>query len=595
MKNELSSINTGKTADVPAICLIRPPAVESFRFATTSTTLPLGLAYIAAALEKHKRKVTVVDAVGEAPDNRTRYYKGYLLGLDLGEIVARIPPETALVGITVVFTHEWPVVVQLVELIKAARPDLTVVLGGEHISSMPEFSLMTSKADILVMGEGEEIIIDLVDALESGRELSGIEGIAYRDGAKIIINRRRARKTDIDSIPFPAWHHFKVKTYHENRFVGGMYSSSLTIPILGTRGCPYQCTYCSAPNMWTPQWIPRDPVKVVDEIQHYVETYGARNFPFQDLTAIIRKDWIVTFCREIIKRDLKIAWQFPTGTRAEAVDPEVAGLLRESGMISMAYAPESASEVTRQFIKKKMKTDGLFDSIRAATDAKLNVIIFLVIGFPHDITERILENMPYLDRFAKEGVTDVSVGFYMALPGTQLFYSLYDAGKIRLNRDYFRHILDSLSLWPSQSYCSLSRLELAVLKLRIFLGFYGAKRQLSGRGALMTSVKRALSGFGKGQHESKLQTAFRNGMTSAWDCMRVQFKPGWMPRKQEFEMFENWDAIFESIRRQKRAGGVYAAAPADTSQLHLVNVIPLVRQDHGASRIFSIPDLAIKA
>ncbi|MFI5348719.1 MAG: hypothetical protein ACHQ2Z_04180, partial [Elusimicrobiota bacterium] len=235
------------------------------------------------------------------------------------------------------------------------------------------------------------------------------------------------------------------------------------------------------------------------------------------------------------------------------------------------------------------------DSIRAATDAKLNVIIFLVIGFPHDITERILENMPYLDRFAKEGVTDVSVGFYMALPGTQLFYSLYDAGKIRLNRDYFRHILDSLALWPSQSYCSLSRLELAVLKLRIFLGFYGAKRQLSGRGALMTSVKRALSGFGKGQHESKLQTAFRNGMTSAWDCIRVQFKPGWMPRKKEFEMFENWDKIFETIRRQKRASGVYAAAPADTSQLHLVNVIPLVRQDHGTSRVFSIPELATKA
>lgn len=88
-----------------------------------------------------------------------------------------------------------------------------------------------------------------------------------------------------------------------------MFTNDLTIPLLATRGCPYQCRFCSAPNMWAPRWIPRDPVKVVDEIQYYVEHFGARNFPFQDLTAIVRKDWIVAFCREILRRGLDIRWQ----------------------------------------------------------------------------------------------------------------------------------------------------------------------------------------------------------------------------------------------------------------------------------------------
>src|SRR5262249_52601772 len=160
-------------------------------------------------------------------------------------------------------------VVRLVDLIKQKHPNMTVVLGGEHITSMPEFCLMTSKADVLVLGEGEETAVALSDALATGRPLAEVDGLAFRDGDRVVINKRRTRKRDVDAIPWPAWQHFKLKTYHDHRYMGGMYSAALTVPLLATRGCPYQCTYCSAPNMWTPQWIPRDPSMVVDEIQFY--------------------------------------------------------------------------------------------------------------------------------------------------------------------------------------------------------------------------------------------------------------------------------------------------------------------------------------
>ncbi|MBM4361851.1 MAG: B12-binding domain-containing radical SAM protein, partial [Deltaproteobacteria bacterium] len=353
------------------ICLIRPPSVESVRLATTTVQLPLGLAYVAGALERAGRGVTVVDAVAMDPKRATKYVAGFLMGARLEDVAAAVPAGVDWIGISVIFTHEWPAVVRLVDLLKARLPDVPIVLGGEHVTSMPEFCLMSSRADYLVLGEGEETVTELCDVLDGTRAPREVDGLVFREGGEIVVNKRRSRRSDIDDIAYPAWKYFDVRGYHDNRLTGSVYTDKLTVPILATRGCPYQCTYCSAPNMWTPKWIPRDPIKVVDEIEHWMKTLGAGSFPFQDLTAIIRKDWIVAFCEELLRRDLKITWQLPVGTRSEAIDAEVAGLLARTNMVSMAYAPESGSEETRRLVKKKVHEDALFESVRAAVDARL--------------------------------------------------------------------------------------------------------------------------------------------------------------------------------------------------------------------------------
>jgi anaerobic magnesium-protoporphyrin IX monomethyl ester cyclase len=571
--------------DTRPVCLVRPPAVETFRFSSLSITPPLGLAYVAGALDAAGHDVRVVDAVTEAPGQHTRYFRGYLVGLRVDEIVDRIPADAKLVGITVVFTHEWPAIVRLVDAIKDRCPDVPVVLGGEHITSMPEFCLLTSRADYLVLGEGEETVVDLADALERGTPPAELLGVAYREGDEVIVNARRGRTLDVDDIARPAWHLVDLDTYHENRWMGGMYSSTKSVPILATRGCPYQCTYCSAPNMWTPRWVPRDPKLVVDEIEHYVETMGARNFPFQDLTAIIKREWIVEFCRELLARGLDITWQMPTGTRSEAIDPEVAGLLRETNMISMAYAPESGSETTRQLIKKKMKTDRMLESMRAAVAADLNVMVFLVIGFPHDTEDHLRENLAFLETIAEIGINDAAVGFYMALPGTQIFESLYDAGKIHIDRTYFRHILSSTSLWATSTYSGLSRPRLTWWKFRILRHFYGQQRKLVGSTGLVGTARQAIRNLrGQGGDETKLQSAFRNGMTSLWDTLRTKPTRGWMPRRQERRFFDGWDEVYREIRSRNLACGAAVEAPAETAELHERNVTKLLKETHGTRR-----------
>ena len=568
------------------ITLIRPPAVEAFRFATTSITLPLGLAYIASNLKKNNLEVQVIDAVGNDPKNRIGYYKGYLVGESFSQIISKISKLTNYIGITVVFTHEWPLVVKLIELIKIKFPKKKIVIGGEHVSAMPEFCLATSKADFIVMGEGEETIVELLTLRSIKREkLINIKGLGYRIKNKIIINSRRQRRTDLDDISIPDWESFQIKKYHENRFVGGMYSDDITIPILATRGCPYQCTYCSAPNMWLPRWLPRDPLKVVDEMELYKKKFNAKNFPFQDLTAIIKKDWIKTFCEEIIKRKLKITWQLPTGTRSEAIDDEIAHLLKKSGMTSMAYAPESGSEETRKLIKKRMKTENLFHSISSASSAGLNIAVFIVIGFPHDTNKNLKENIKFVKRLANQGVTDLSVGYYMALPGTQLFNSLFDSGKITLNKKYFSHILDSLAIIPSQKYCfNLTKLKLLYYKIYFLYKFYAEKNKSSIFENFRSLIKLF---FTKSTHDSKLQTALFNALNSFKDTIRSR-KKRWLSKKEEEFLFKEWDNIYRNIRNKKISSGVIEKSTDQFTDLHKVNVISAIVKDHSTKKQFLI-------
>ena len=563
-----------------AVCLVRPPAVETLRFATTTITPPLGLAYIAAALEEAGHAVSVIDAVAESPGTRTRYLWGYLVGLRFDAIAARVPSAARVVGITVTFTHEWPLVVRLVEILRAARPDVTIILGGEHVTAMPELSLATSMADAVVLGEGEETILDLLDALARGRDLGGVAGIAYRAGDAVCVTARRPRRRDIDAIAWPAWHHFDLATYNRHGYVDGMQTGGFGVPLLATRGCPYQCTFCSSPGMWTPRWIPRDPARVADEMAHWRRTVGATSFPLQDLTAITKKSWIVAFCRELVRRRLDVTWQLPSGTRSEAIDAEVAALLARTGMVSMAYAAESGSEETRRLIKKKVQRDRLLESVRAAVGAGLNVTVFVVIGFPHDTPDQLAQTLPFLDEVAGLGVRDLQVNFFMAHPGSELFHFLADSGQLRLDRAYFRQILHGSAFFPAVAYGDAPpRGAQAAWKARYFARFYAGEAG----GGLLRQLGRGLGGLqGKEPHGSRLPSAFRHAARAAVDSVAARVGPAWASPATEAKMFDGWDALYRRIRAQQLAAGV-PGSPANAAELHRHNVTG--RLPHGRRRV----------
>lgn len=458
------------------IQLIHPPVYLNVHAMTAlRPSMPLGLAYIAAVLEQDGHEVSVIDAVAEAPEKVTPDNGLHRLGLGPDEIADRVKPETQVLGLTNMWTFSWPLVRRIIETLKARFPDKIIVCGGEHFTGLTQLSMDQAPIDYIVMGEGEEIAVELVRMVGRGeRDPGAMPGVAFRRGGQVVINPRRDRIRAVDAIPWPAWQHFNLQAYNDHALVNGV-RTGWTIPILATRGCPYQCTYCSSATMWTTRWVPRDPIDVANEITHYVKTYGAKNFPFQDLTAIIKKDWIIAFCKELIQRKLDIVWQFPSGTRCEVVDDEVAELLNKSGGRHLAFAPESGSENTRKLIKKKMTTEGLFNAVKSSVRHDLNITAFLVIGFPHDVKEDLKETVKFVRRLAREGIDDIAIGFYFPIPNTALYTYLVEKGRV----DYSDKCLmtpiyaNDEKLREENNYCeNLTARELTRTKYWFLLNFY---------------------------------------------------------------------------------------------------------------------------
>ena len=220
---------------------------------------------------------------------------------------------------------------------------MPIVAGGEHITATAAFTLdSTPEVDVCVMGEGEETLAEIADALDRGAAFDGIAGLVVRCPGGSRSTGSRARIRDVDDIPLPAWDLVPIDNYLDNGLGYGV-DLGRSMPIIATRGCPYQCTFCSNPEMWTTRWYARDPEKVLDEIALYQERYGATNFDFYDLTAIVKRKWIIDFTNRILERGMTFTWQLPSGTRSEAIDEEVCRRLYASGCRNMSYAPESGS------------------------------------------------------------------------------------------------------------------------------------------------------------------------------------------------------------------------------------------------------------
>jgi len=380
----------------------------------------------------------VIDALGLAPKQMTPEGDIWRIGLSTDEIVARIDADTQAIGVTNMWSYSWPIVRELLHKLRARFPKLPIVGGGEHFTAVPDLSMQQAPLDYLVLGEGEETAVALFRAIEMGLDMSVIPGVVYRDkDGAIKKNPRRDRIREIDKLPWPAWQLFDVRAYDDNKLVTGIHYGR-TVPILATRGCPYQCTYCSSPNMWTTRWYARDPKDVADEIEQNLKVHGATNFPFQDLTAILKRDWVIAFSSEIINRKLNITWQLPAGTRSEIVDDEVARLLYASGCRSVNFAPESGSERTRKHMKKMLTDEKLFRAVNAAVKNGLNVGCFLVLGYPTDDASDMKATTKMIRRLARAGVDDVSAGFFFPLPSTEIYYELEKQGKVKMSDDFLK-------------------------------------------------------------------------------------------------------------------------------------------------------------
>jgi radical SAM superfamily enzyme YgiQ (UPF0313 family) len=462
------------------VVLTRGPLVSTETAFNNEATPSIGLAYLAGYLDKHGIEAELVDGIGLRL-NRTwpnKKYPGYICqGLNFEEIAERISADVDVIAISIMFSGEWPVQRDLIKFLKNRFPQAFFVAGGEHITALNEYVLSDCpEIDCCVLGEGERTFLNVLEAHVNGEPLSGVGGIAFNNSnGKYVLSEAQPRIRDLDSIPWPKWYDGHLEKFWEAGKSFGV-QVGRDMPINVSRGCPYQCTFCSNPTMWTTRYILRDVENVIDEIKYYIDRFDIDSLQFYDLTAIAKKRWAIEFSRRLKEEGIQLKWSLPSGTRSEVLDHEVLSAIRSVGCSYLVYAPESGSQRTLERIKKRISLDSLTNSV--VTAHKLGIITRgnLIIGFPGETRREMFATIFYGFKLSFFGVDEVPLNIFSAYPGSELFRDLQAEGKINLSDNYFLGLTSLNSdfgmLNPMTMNESVGPRELAIYRLSAMLMNY---------------------------------------------------------------------------------------------------------------------------
>jgi anaerobic magnesium-protoporphyrin IX monomethyl ester cyclase len=422
------------------VTLVRGPFVSTLRAASNEATPCLGLAYIAGYLHQYGYAVTIVDAVGEDLNRfwtMPEYPGLFMKGLSFAETIDKIPADTDVIGFSAMFSAEWPIQRALITATRERFPNALFVAGGEHITALPEYSLRDCPAlDVCVRGEGEHPFYELVESWGNDRDVTGVNGIVYRDAeGQSVINGNLPRIKDLNSIPWPYWPDGYLEKYWAAGKSYGVHSER-DMPLMVSRGCPFRCTFCSSPQMWTTTYKLREVDDVIAEIKAYQQKYNITAFQLYDLTAIVKKNWTIEFCQKLLDGGIHLKWSLPSGTRSEALDKETLAYLQRTGCNYLCYAPESGSPDTLKLIKKAVKLPRITESIIEAKRLGLILRTNLVVGFPGETRHDVYLTFKYGLTLAIRGVDEVSVNVFSPYPGSEIFNDLFQAGKVKLDDSY---------------------------------------------------------------------------------------------------------------------------------------------------------------
>ncbi|MBI2329163.1 MAG: cobalamin B12-binding domain-containing protein [Chloroflexi bacterium] len=424
------------------ITLINPPQASQY------SQPPMGLALLAAVLERGGYNVAVVDANA--------------LKLKPENIVPQVI-DTDVVGLTAM-TPTINAAVAIARYLKKADPDLTIILGGAHATLLPEETLISApEIDVVIRGEGEETVIELLRALEDKQPLGKIPGISYRKDGKVVSNAARATEVDLDSLPFLGYHLLPWQRYKPHPPHGRALPFAA---IITSRGCPYQCGYCSKP-IFGNKFRGQSPQRVVAEIAYYQDKFAIKEFAFYDDVFTLNRQRAYGIAEELIKRELKIVWTCET--RVNLVDKDLLTRMKQAGCYAVAYGIESASPEILASLNKGITIDKVEEAIRLSREVGLQTIGYFMIGCPGENQETIVATIEFAKKlkvdFAQFAVTT-------PFPGTGL-YDLYlkDKGD-SIPWENFVYGGAGNQINPVFESAQLSRADLEYWKGRAYREFY---------------------------------------------------------------------------------------------------------------------------
>ncbi|MFX1254456.1 MAG: B12-binding domain-containing radical SAM protein [Promethearchaeota archaeon] len=447
------------------ILLVVPPGEKKSKYSFLRFTAPpLGLAYIAAVLlENQFNRVQILDS-----NALSLTYEGY------ERILRQVQPD--IVGIQTM----TPDFYNAVSAAKIAKENgSNVVMGGQHATFKPLETLLHSHADYIVLGEGEDVFLSLVQAIEQGKDPKNLPGIAYLHDGKLVKNKPPSLRKNLDEFPFPARHLLPMNKY-------GIFGTNATT-IISSRGCPFGCDFCAVTHYYGKKWRYRSPQNIVQELRE-LGNLKLNAAAFVDDLFFVSEKRVLQICREISKElDVELFWG--ATTRVDTVHQKTMDIMVKSGCRLAFVGVESGNQAALDSIHKKVTLDQVEYFFDKAREAKMDTLASFVYGLPGDTRSSIQATTDWVIKRLKPDLALFTVA--TPYPGTPFYENALQQGKI-VEQDYSKYTL----FQPIMEITGLKRSEVKELVTDAYKKFYIRP------GHLIPMVKRelgyALESYGLG-------------------------------------------------------------------------------------------------
>ncbi len=413
------------------IVLINPPNTypkEYFTHSDLRVSMPLGLLFIAGMLRKKGYDPVFLDAFTldhrldvEETNDEIR------VGAGFDAIMEKVRIEKPdIVGITNQFTSQVANSVEMARRVKEEF-DVPVMIGGPHASVMP-FDLL-EYADIAVIGEGEQTVLELMEYFESdgSTQLSEINGIAFKDkeGEKHL-NPKKGFIKDLDIIPYPPYDLLDLDVYfdaYKKGFNERPYiKAERVLSLITSRSCPFNCVFCSIHLHMGRGWRSHSAENVLDHIQYVVEKYRIQHISFEDDNLTLDTKRFSRILDGMIERGIEITWDTPNGVRADLLDRELIRKAKKTGCLFLVIGVESGDQwVLDNVVDKKLKLEDVERTAKICFEEGINLSAFYVIGMPGEKKENIMRTLSFALRLDRKYDVYPSLGIASPLLGTRLF------------------------------------------------------------------------------------------------------------------------------------------------------------------------------
>ncbi|MFC2143116.1 B12-binding domain-containing radical SAM protein [Candidatus Aenigmatarchaeota archaeon] len=391
------------TQNTKKVMFIIPSSVGDYFSAQVPHT---GIAYITSVLKRESIQIKIIDM-------RLGYDTSYVL-----KQIDDFSPD--FVGITV-YSFGFDRSKDTIDKIKLHNTSYKVIVGGPYVAAAGEDTLMETRADFAVIGEGEFVMLDLC----KGRSPKDITGLIWRDNGEIVKNEKRRYIEDLNNMPLPDYESFELEKY--------LGYKEKTLPIVTSRGCPYQCIFCSVRLSMGMKFRQRSPENVVDEIEHWYKK-GWKNFQINDDNFTLDIDRAMKICSMIVSRGLKITWKADNGIRADRITDELLKEMKKSGCIYVSFGVEGGNNKILNAIKKGEKIETIIDSIERTKAAGIDVGVTFIIGNPEERYDDFLDSLKIAERLP---VDNISFYNMIPYPGTEMYEWVEKHGEFLMDKKTF--------------------------------------------------------------------------------------------------------------------------------------------------------------